>query len=187
MPHGVLSHPFQSNYVTGNRPPLNLVSQMLRVKSTEEKDNEMKWLLPPILVGMCLIAMLVLAAIAPLSIILPVSVWWLGLGVMLTGILLLMSAAGLFRKVETNINTFRNPDKLVTTGPFSVSRNPMYLGFSLLLLGVALLLNTLSALLITGLFVAAANFWYIPFEEAAAEQQFGQAYLDYKEKVRRWL
>ena len=92
-----------------------------------------------------------------------------------------------FRKVKTQIHTFKKPKKLVTDGLFQYSRNPIYLGFTMALLGIAFLLGSLTALIPVLFFFLVANFWYIPFEEKNMQMVFGQSYSFYSRKVRRWL
>lgn len=94
---------------------------------------------------------------------------------------------GKFKKEATEINTFKSPKKLVSTGLFHYSRNPIYLGFTLALGGLAIVLGNYAALDGLIAFFIAAHLWYIPYEEEAMEKEFGEAYLDYKSKVRRWL
>ena len=106
---------------------------------------------------------------------------------LVVGIGFLAVGSARFMRIGTNLNTFIKPDILVTTGPFRFTRNPMYLGFTLVLLGNWLLWGTLSPLVGVVIFFVAANFWYIPFEESRCEDVFGEVYLEYKSKVRRWL
>ena len=75
----------------------------------------------------------------------------------------------------------------MTTGLFRYSRNPIYLGFSIALFGVAIVLGNVIAFDGFLAFIIAVNLWYIPFEEAEMEKQFGQDYLAYKNKVGRWF
>jgi len=77
--------------------------------------------------------------------------------------------------------------KIVQIGPFKHSRNPMYLGFILLLLGIAILFGSLIVFLAPVGFFIIINFFFIPFEERLMEKTFGKEYLDYKNKVRRWI
>jgi len=147
----------------------------------------MRWLLPPVVWAMLLAAIGLLAWLAPIGAIAPGPYHWSGAAPVAFGLWLLLSASGQFRKVEPNINTFRDPNVLVTNGAFAFTRNPMYLGFVFALLGAALLSNALSALAAPFAFVLIASVWYIPFEERAAAAQFGAAYADYKRRVRRWL
>jgi len=106
---------------------------------------------------------------------------------LLIGIFMVVSTEKRFKKVKTQIHTFKVPKKLVTTGLFQYSRNPIYLGFTIALLGIALLYGSLSTLIPVLLFFLIANFWYIPFEEKNMKKVFGQSYLFYKRRVRRWL
>jgi protein-S-isoprenylcysteine O-methyltransferase Ste14 len=92
-----------------------------------------------------------------------------------------------FARVGTNIMTFDDPDVLVSTGWFARSRNPMYLGFLVGLLGVALVVGTTTAMVGPVLFFLAADKWYIPFEERRLLAVFGPDYEAYRGKVRRWL
>ncbi|HYD86371.1 MAG TPA: isoprenylcysteine carboxylmethyltransferase family protein [Vitreimonas sp.] len=147
----------------------------------------MKWLLPPVLWLVLLAAVIALAALAPWRPVAPPPWHWSGAAFVAFGVWLLLAASGQFRRVRTNINTFRDPNILVADGLFGFTRNPMYLGFTLTLLGAAILSNAASALAAPLLFFFAANFWYVPFEERAAAAQFGEAYAAYCKRVRRWL
>ena len=75
----------------------------------------------------------------------------------------------------------------MTTGLFHYGRNPIYLGFSMSLFGLAIVLGNFIAFDGFLAFILAVNLWYIPFEEAEMEKQFGQDYLAYKKKVGRWF
>lgn len=103
------------------------------------------------------------------------------------GLAIVRNIQNLFKQHQTEINTFKSPQKLVTTGLFHYSRNPIYLGFSMALFGVAIVLGNFIAFDGFLAFILAVNLWYIPFEEAEMEKQFGQDYLAYKKKVGRWF
>lgn len=79
------------------------------------------------------------------------------------------------------------PQKLITHGLFSYSRNPIYVGLMLICLGTALLLGSLSTFIILVIEWFIFNFIMIPPEEKILEKTFGEAYSEYKRKVRRWL
>lgn len=104
----------------------------------------------------------------------------LGLGIALWGV-------RLFAKVGTNIVPFTESTALVTDGAFAYSRNPMYLGMVLVLLGVALLLDRASPWLVLVPFILVIRLKFIQFEEPLMEQTFGEVYVTYKSNVRRWL
>ncbi|CAH0525831.1 methyltransferase family protein [Vibrio hippocampi] len=76
---------------------------------------------------------------------------------------------------------------IVTTGVFSISRNPMYLTLLFLLLAWGVWLEDGISLLLTTLFVPYINRFQIVPEELALAEKFGSEYLDYKAKVRRWI
>ncbi|NRG19292.1 isoprenylcysteine carboxylmethyltransferase family protein [Rhizobiales bacterium] len=147
----------------------------------------MKWLIPPVLVAILLAMMVAIAQFLPAGSLVPAPAHWVGLPVTLAGIGLLAAGSSRFFKVGTEINTFREPKILVTNGIFAYSRNPMYLGFLILLAGAAILLNSPLNLISVAVFFAVANYWYIPFEEANARRVFGRAYVDYCSSVRRWI
>ena len=144
-------------------------------------------LLPPhlVLIGVALIAVSGLVLPGPELL---QGVWRLT-GVLpgALGVGLLAAGSGLFRRLGTNIRTFDEPGVLVVDGPFRFSRNPMYLGFSLVLLGLALGTGHATPLAIPAAFFAVANLWYVPFEERAMHAKFGPDYEQYRRTTRRWI
>ena len=106
---------------------------------------------------------------------------------LIVGMVLLMAARWQFVRSKAEINTFKTPAALVTNGLFRFSRNPMYLGFVLLLTAAAMFVNLWCALAAPLAFIAACSFWYIPHEERNMRGAFGAAYDDYAWRVRRWL
>lgn len=93
-----------------------------------------------------------------------------------------------FAKAGTEVMPASPANKvLVTGGPFRFTRNPMYCGILIITLGIALIVGTLTMLAAPIAFFLWVNFVSIPFEEAKMERQFGDAYRDYKRKVRRWI
>ncbi|MCG7540197.1 isoprenylcysteine carboxylmethyltransferase family protein [Pseudoalteromonas sp. CO348] len=148
----------------------------------------MKKLLPPILLFLFVILMPVVCWLtaAPHFIYYPFNL--LGLVPIALGFALAKSGSKLFAKEETNIMTFNKPDKLVEAGVFQYTRNPMYLGFVIALLGYAVLIGgAFVSFLFVIAFLLIADRWYIQFEEKMMEQTFGDAYLRYQRRVRRWL
>jgi len=92
-----------------------------------------------------------------------------------------------FRRAATRPEPWRPATALVTEGPYRLSRNPMYLGFTLLYLGIALLAGSLWPLLFLPLVLLAMHFGVIVREEAYLERRFGDAYREYRRRVNRWL
>lgn len=147
----------------------------------------MQRLLPPLLLVLTWAAMILLALVWPPGGAVPAPVRIIGGVLAVLGLLLAMKGARIFRRVGTNIMTFDKPDKLVTTGLFAWSRNPMYLGFALCALGGAVALGSASALVAALLFSVTLDRWYVRFEEAMMRETFGAAYDAYCSRVRRWL
>ena len=110
-----------------------------------------------------------------------------GGGVMLAGLALLVVCGGLFSRAGTGVVPFRDVKVLVTHGAYARTRNPMYLAMALILLGVAITVGALTALLVPPLFMLIVDLRYIRQEEAMLAELFGKDYLDYCRRVRRWL
>jgi len=98
-----------------------------------------------------------------------------------------VSALTLFHRRHTTHDPFGEPSALATTGSYRVSRNPMYLGVALILLGAALVRGTFAVFAAPLLFIAVANALFIPSEERLLEELFGEEYRSYMRRVRRWL
>jgi protein-S-isoprenylcysteine O-methyltransferase Ste14 len=105
------------------------------------------------------------------------------------GSAIILYAAISFKLANTTLDP-RQPEKassLVSNGIFSLSRNPMYLGFLLWLLAGAVYSQNLLSFVFIPLFVILANQLYILPEEKILETLFGDDYVNYRAKVRRWL
>ncbi len=103
------------------------------------------------------------------------------------GLVLAFWSRSLFLKNATTLQLSEKPTSLVTSGPFRLSRNPIYLGMASVLSGVAVVLGTLVALVFPVLFVMLIEFFIIPGEERNLEKIFGEPYREYKKSVRRWI
>ncbi len=113
----------------------------------------------------------------------------LGWAVMVLALLPAAAAVLQFRRAHTTVNPHR-PERsavLVTNGVYAWTRNPMYLGLWLLLLGGAIRLGTASALLAAALFIPLIERVQIRAEEQALRRRFGVEYERYCERVHRWL
>jgi len=111
----------------------------------------------------------------------------LGLTSIALGVGINLWADNLFKKYKTTVKPCEVPGKLVTEGIFRYSRHPMYLGFVLILLGIAATLGSLSPFLAPILMFLVSEIKFIPLEEKNLQEQFGEEYGRYKAKVGRWL
>lgn len=112
---------------------------------------------------------------------------WAGGAMLLVGLTLLVIAGGLFKRAGTDMIPFQSVSALVTSGVYRWSRNPMYLGMTLILFGTAVTVGAASALLVPPVFMAIVQWRYILPEEAMLEGLFGDDYRAYRRRVRRWL
>ena len=103
------------------------------------------------------------------------------------GITMAAISAGMFRLADTGIEPFEKATTLVTAGFYRYTRNPMYMGMFMMLLGVGFLLGSTGALLPVPLFILIIRNHFVLGEERFLEAAFGQHYLQYKSEVRRWL
>ncbi|MGB5246319.1 MAG: isoprenylcysteine carboxylmethyltransferase family protein [Woeseia sp.] len=114
---------------------------------------------------------------------------WNYAGILLiaAGLAMVIVSAGAFSRAETPIVPFTQSTALVTGGCYRFTRNPMYLGMVLVLLGVDVLLGSLTPFLILPVFVLIIHRVFILREEAMLEELFGDEYRKFKGRIRRWL
>ena len=110
-----------------------------------------------------------------------------GIAIILSGFALTLAANRVMLKNRTTNQPEGTPDLLVTSGPFKISRNPVYLGMTIILLGVEILLGSLSVLIFPVIFVIIIDRLFVKREEHVLENMFGERYLEYKKRVRRWI
>ncbi|UCC51316.1 MAG: isoprenylcysteine carboxylmethyltransferase family protein [Anaerolineaceae bacterium] len=146
-----------------------------------------KKLPPPKYLNILVVLGIMLHFIWPIKRIIHAPFNYLGLGFILLGVILNIWSTKLLKEQKTTINFEDTPDILVVTGPFSISRNPIYLSGVILLLGIAMLLGSVSTFLFPILLLLILDKLYIPSEEKLLEEMFGQRYLDYKQRVRKWI
>lgn len=142
---------------------------------------------PPFLYGGALAAGGVLDWIVPLPLLPTGSGFIPGVVLILVGVSLAVWCAVLFRRAGTNIPTHRPSTAVVDHGPYRLSRNPIYLGLTLVSIGIGLWVNSAWMLGLILPTLVIMQIGVIDREERYLEAKFGQEYLDYKRRVRRWL
>ena len=157
---------------------------------TQERRHSLENRVPPPLVVVLIgVAMAVIAWFTPAAE-MGSSLRFVGGGIIIAlGVLVVVQGARTFWQNKTTINPvdLESASALVTSGVFRFSRNPMYVGFTAMLLGWAVFLAAPSALLGPVAFVLFTNRFQIVPEERVMRDKFGQAYDDYQAQVRRWL
>ena len=147
----------------------------------------MQRILPPVAFLFSLALMAILHSIAPG----PTLIEWpynlFGTALFVAGLSASIWGARQFARIGTNLRTFDDPHKLVMDGLFRLTRNPMYLGFVLALLGASVMLGTATSFGISVAFIVLTDRWYIRFEEQRMLEVFGAEYESYRRRVRRWI
>ena len=142
---------------------------------------------PPVWLLLGLIAIFSLNELYPLLRFTSLAAQVVGGVIIVVGLLLLVSANGLFVRAGTDVIPFRNVSALVTGGVFRYTRNPMYLGMVLVLLGCAVTVGAVSALPVPLVFAIIVQARFIRPEEDMLRGLFPGEYPAYCERVRRWL
>jgi len=144
---------------------------------------------PPLIAAIIAVCMWLLQRYLPVMVLIPDE--WKGVGMLFVAIALVIDLWSLFLfiRARTTFHPLKldNTSALVTSGMYRLTRNPMYLGLLLLLTGVAIWLGGLTPFLMLPVFVWIISNHQIIHEERILEEKFEQHYLEYKQKVRRWL
>jgi protein-S-isoprenylcysteine O-methyltransferase Ste14 len=143
--------------------------------------------LPPLILGAAIALGLIMNFFWPLKFLPRVLAVSLGLLIVLGAVALGLLAVREMRAANTPLDVRKTPARIVTSGVFQMSRNPIYLGMVLLCAGIAFLANALWLLIAAALLAAILQKGVIEPEEAYLERNFGEDYLCYRAKVRRWL
>jgi protein-S-isoprenylcysteine O-methyltransferase Ste14 len=146
-----------------------------------------KRILPPTALVITIVMMTLLYFIFPIKKMLVFPVNAAGIGLLLVGALISVRGSNKFAQEKTTVMTFDTPTVLVIDGMYQYSRNPMYLGFVLVVFGIWMLVSCLSTLFVAISFFILMDRYYIPFEEKVLQKKFGTSYMAYKKRVRRWI
>lgn len=141
---------------------------------------------PPLIYAVPLVFGLLLHYWYPMAVVADRVAAPLGIACVILG-LVGLPAIRAFRRAKTSPKPWRPSTVLVTTGPYRFTRNPMYVGFTLLYAGVAIWVNAIWPLLFLPLVLVVMHVGVITREEAYLERVFGDAYREYRRRVRRWL
>jgi protein-S-isoprenylcysteine O-methyltransferase Ste14 len=158
--------------------------------SDQDRDAASPRIRPPLLFAGCLILGLALDRVLPAPFALPETVWvrWIaGGGLIFLGIAVFAAGVWNFSRAGTPVPGNRPVRALVATGVHGLSRNPIYVGMFLLYTGISLAARSPWVLILVLPIAVIMRYAVVAREEAYLERRFGDAYRDYKVRVRRWL
>jgi protein-S-isoprenylcysteine O-methyltransferase Ste14 len=136
--------------------------------------------------------LLSLASVWSMGKLLPIQVFgnlghWLGAGIAILGFGLMALAVWKMWRAHTTVVPHRSPSTLVTSGVFGISRNPIYLGDALVLLGAVFYFDAIAGIVIVPLFMKIITTRFILAEEQRMQDLFGEKYTSWIAGVRRWF
>ena len=142
---------------------------------------------PPIVALMFIVIAYFLGRFVPLPFAAPVILRYIGLAMTFVGFLLGFGAFIEFRKAHTTLDPHGSVKQLVTSGIYRFTRNPIYLGFLLMVIGLPLNSGLYWGIVLAPFYILMMNRLIIQHEESYLERKFGKAYTSYTSRVRRWL
>jgi protein-S-isoprenylcysteine O-methyltransferase Ste14 len=152
-----------------------------------EQDRPGVPIAPPLLFALPIVASLALEWLAPTSFVHGSLRWVPGVLLSVAGIALCVGGFMTQKRAGTDPFPYNPSTRIVAHGPYRFSRNPMYFGFALLTLGLAILVNSAWMLLAVPIGLVLIDRLVITREERYLERKFGEEYLNYKRSVRRWI
>tara|TARA_A100001037_G_scaffold303655_1_gene338225 strand:- start:1047 stop:1520 length:474 start_codon:yes stop_codon:yes gene_type:complete len=110
-----------------------------------------------------------------------------GFSFIILGVILLAWSWLTFATAKTCIDIRKSTKQLVTIGPYKYSRNPMYLAYVLMYLGISIFFGHMATLLLLIPCLFALHYFAIEKEENYLKARFGEQYITYRSRVRRWF
>ncbi len=158
----------------------------------QPRDNAGVWFPPPLIYVLGLLAAWLLKRfVAPFSVngstVAPVVRISYSALFLVLGLVLLVWAIGWFRKSGTATFPLHTTTRIVEHGPYQFTRNPMYLAMAFIYLGLGTLVSWGWSIVLLPIVLFVVYFYVIRREERYLSRKFGRAYLEYKERVRRWI
>jgi protein-S-isoprenylcysteine O-methyltransferase Ste14 len=155
---------------------------------SDAADNSNALVRPPIALLLAFVGGLGIDWLYPLRFVpADISGGWVGAAVFAAGFALALWAIATFRDAGTRVETYKATSTIVESGPYRFTRNPIYVGMFVGLIGLAIGFNSLWILAALVPFFLIIRFGVVAREEDYLERKFGGPYLAYKTRVRRWL
>jgi protein-S-isoprenylcysteine O-methyltransferase Ste14 len=146
-----------------------------------------KAILPPTYFYSALIISLILNYVFPIFKFIPFPVNLFGIVLIIFGVVLNLKTDKMFKEANTTVKPFQVPTALLTHGPFSWCRHPMYLGMIAILFGVSMICGSLTCFAGPLIFWIVIRIKFIGAEEQSMLNTFGEEYIRYKDRVKSWV
>jgi len=159
---------------------------MTETTTAASADNPGVIVWPPLLYGGALIVVLILRAVWPMPIVAATTVW-LGLAFVVIGLAIMATGRRTMTAAGTNVNPSRPATTIVSSGPFRFTRNPLYVGVTLIFGGLTLALDTWWGFIVLVPVLITMHFGVVLREERYLERKFGEPYRQYRSRVRRYF
>jgi protein-S-isoprenylcysteine O-methyltransferase Ste14 len=142
---------------------------------------------PPRIAALLMIAVVAVWHLSPAGTILLIPYEVIGGVMLIGGFTLMMWAWYQFQRVETAVPPTAETTKILSSGAYRICRNPMYLGMLFMLTGIAFFMGDVIAFFAPATFFLILDKVFIPYEEEKLRQGFGDHYMAYMKRKRRWL
>ena len=142
---------------------------------------------PPLVALLFIVIAYFLGRFVPLPFLVPAILRNIGLLLTFIGFLFGIGAFLEFRKARTTLDPHGSSKQIVSSGVYRFSRNPIYLGFLLMVVGLPLTSGLYWGIIVAPFYIIMMNRLVIQYEEAYLEKKFGKTYTSYTSQVRRWL
>jgi protein-S-isoprenylcysteine O-methyltransferase Ste14 len=153
----------------------------------DRKDNPGVIAPPPLIFAIPLIGGALVGRVFPFQVLPRPFALAIGGALALSAVVLNIWALPRFRRAGTSMMPYKPTTAIIDSGPFALTRNPLYVAMTLLYVGITLLVNTVWPLLLLPFVLGLVQRGVIEREERYLEQKFGDKYMSYKSRVRRWL
>jgi len=150
-------------------------------------DSNIPRIIPPVYILGAIIVMILLNTYAPIGRWLEYPWRYFGILIIVAGFVLILAGGNLFRKLGTPPRPGLKANVLVTSGAFRYTRNPMYMGMIIMLIGLAILLGSISPMIVIPVIFLILHTQFVLREEKWMQGWFGDSYMEYKKKTPRWL
>jgi protein-S-isoprenylcysteine O-methyltransferase Ste14 len=153
----------------------------------QDRPNISPMVHPPVVALMFIVIAYFLGRFVPFPFSAPPILRYIGLAMTFAGFLLGIGAFVEFRKARTTLDPHGSAKQLVTSGIYRFTRNPIYLGFLLMVIGLPLNSGLYWGVVLAPFYVFMMNRLIIQYEEEYLERKFAKTYTSYTSRVRRWL